>query len=97
MCANCKTRWNTRSCSRARIRSRYQGIAGGSAIAGRVAADDGLPGARSGPCARLDDMERNAILEALAQTHGNKKKAAELLGIQRPTLYNKMKRYAIEL
>ena len=45
----------------------------------------------------LDDMERNAIIQALAQCHGNKKKAAQMLGIQRPTLYNKMKRYAIEL
>src|ERR1700726_2610754 len=45
----------------------------------------------------LDDMERNAILQALAQCHGNKKRAAQVLGIQRPTLYNKMKRYAIEL
>jgi DNA-binding NtrC family response regulator len=45
----------------------------------------------------LDDVERNTILEALAQCHGNKKKAAQMLGIQRPTLYNKMKRYAIEL
>ncbi len=45
----------------------------------------------------LDDMERNAIVQALAQCHGNKKKAAELLGIQRPTLYNKLKRYAIEV
>src|SRR6266568_4549680 len=45
----------------------------------------------------LDEMERVTILQALAQCHGNKKKAAELLGIQRPTLYNKLKRYAIEL
>jgi transcriptional regulator with PAS, ATPase and Fis domain len=45
----------------------------------------------------LDDVERNTILQALAQCHGNKKKAAQLLGIQRPTLYNKMKRFAIEL
>src|SRR5437870_8512909 len=45
----------------------------------------------------LDDVERHTILQALAQCHGNKKKAAELLGIQRPTLYNKLKRYAIEL
>ena len=45
----------------------------------------------------LDYVERTAIIQALAECHGNKKKAAELLGIQRPTLYNKMKRYAIEL
>src|SRR6266699_2691342 len=45
----------------------------------------------------LDDLERQAILQALAECRGNKKKAAELLGIQRPTLYNKLKRYAIEL
>jgi transcriptional regulator with PAS, ATPase and Fis domain len=45
----------------------------------------------------LYDVERNTILQALAECHGNKKKAAQLLGIQRPTLYNKMKRYAIEI
>ena len=45
----------------------------------------------------LDDVERNTILQALAECHGNKKKAAERLGIQRATLYNKMKRYAIEI
>jgi DNA-binding NtrC family response regulator len=45
----------------------------------------------------LDDVERTTILQALAECRGNKKKTAELLGIQRPTLYNKMKRYAIEL
>ncbi|MBA2243157.1 MAG: sigma-54-dependent Fis family transcriptional regulator [Chthoniobacterales bacterium] len=45
----------------------------------------------------LEDLERDAIVQALAQCHGNKKKAAQVLGIQRPTLYNKIKRYAIEL
>jgi len=45
----------------------------------------------------LDDVERDTILQALAECHGNKKKAAERLGIQRATLYNKMKRYAIEI
>ncbi|MDQ6860547.1 MAG: sigma-54 dependent transcriptional regulator [Verrucomicrobiota bacterium] len=54
-------------------------------------------GGSHGGVQSLDDLERNAILQALAQSHGNKKKAAQLLGIQRPTLYNKMKRYAIEL
>jgi DNA-binding NtrC family response regulator len=52
----------------------------------------------SGPKTQsLNEMERNAILQALAQTHGNKKRAAQLLGIQRPTLYNKMKRFGIQL
>src|SRR5215213_932237 len=52
---------------------------------------------QNGGARSLDDLERDAILQALAQCHGNKKKAAQVLGIQRPTLYNKMKRYAIEL
>jgi DNA-binding NtrC family response regulator len=45
----------------------------------------------------LEEQEKSAILRALAQAHGNKKKAAELLGIHRPTLYSKMKRLAIEV
>src|SRR6478672_8950407 len=55
------------------------------------------PGTRHGGVQSLDDVERSTILQALAQCHGNKKKSAELLGIQRPTLYNKLKRYAIQL
>jgi len=51
----------------------------------------------NGGVQNLDDLERTAIIQALAQCHGNKKKAAQVLGIQRPTLYNKMKRYAIEV
>jgi DNA-binding NtrC family response regulator len=58
----------------------------------RAATTPARPGVQT-----LDDVERDTILQALAQCHGNKKKAAELLGIQRPTLYNKLKRYAIEL
>lgn len=45
----------------------------------------------------LDQHERDTILKALAQAHGNKKKAAEILGIHRPTLYSKLKRYEIKL
>jgi len=61
------------------------------------ASNTGNGSSRGGSVPSLDDVERQTILQALAQTHGNKKKAAELLGIQRPTLYNKMKRYAIEI
>jgi two-component system, NtrC family, response regulator AtoC len=43
----------------------------------------------------LDEVERKTLLLALAKAHGNKKKAAQLLGIHRPTLYSKMKRQGI--
>lgn len=40
--------------------------------------------------------ERNIILQALEKVHYNKTKAANLLNIDRKTLYNKMKQYNIE-
>jgi DNA-binding NtrC family response regulator len=51
----------------------------------------------NGETLNLDEREKETILKALAQAHGNKKKAAAILGIHRPTLYSKMKRYGIEL
>lgn len=50
-----------------------------------------------GTTLNLDEHEKETILKALAQAHGNKKKAAEILGIHRPTLYSKLKRYEIHL
>jgi DNA-binding NtrC family response regulator len=44
----------------------------------------------------LDDMEREHIIRVLRETGGNKKKAAEILGIERRTLYNKAKRLGID-
>jgi len=44
----------------------------------------------------LDAMEREHIIKILKQTGGNKKKAAEILGIERRTLYNKARRLGID-
>jgi len=52
-----------------------------------------LPG---GEGSSLDAMEREHIIKILKETGGNKKKAAEILGIERRTLYNKAKRLGID-
>ena len=44
----------------------------------------------------LRELERRAIVATLERTAGNVKAAAELLGIDRSTLYDKLKRYGIE-
>ncbi len=41
---------------------------------------------------QLSELERRQILKVLEQTGGNKTRAAELLGIQRRTLYKKLER-----
>ena len=44
---------------------------------------------------RNSDEERERIIEALQQTKYNKSKAAQLLGVDRKTLYNKIKQYGL--
>jgi two-component system response regulator HydG len=51
------------------------------------------PRARAGQ--NLEEVEKQMILQVLQQTHGNKKKAAEKLGIQRATLYAKLRQYGV--
>ena len=46
---------------------------------------------------RNEEAEKQHIIEALKQTGYNKSRAAQLLGIDRKTLYNKLKLYGIEL
>jgi DNA-binding NtrC family response regulator len=53
----------------------------GAAVAGSL--DDPLP-------VRLEDLEAWAIGEAMRRTRGNKRRAAQLLGISRDTLYRKL-------
>jgi DNA-binding NtrC family response regulator len=43
----------------------------------------------------LAEREKIALMAALDQCNGNKKKAAELLGIHRPTLYTKLKKFGL--
>lgn len=45
----------------------------------------------------LEGVERNAIIQMLRDTGGNKLETAKRLGIGRQTLYNKIKAYGIEL
>ena len=55
-----------------------------------------LPRPMLGAEASLDRMEKDHIIKILKETGGNKKKAAEILGIERRTLYNKAKRLGID-
>ena len=43
----------------------------------------------------LEEIERIAIVQTLERTRGNKRAAAAMLGIHRPTLYNKLRRYGL--
>src|SRR5256885_17140874 len=51
------------------------------------AAEPGMPS--TGAVAPLKDQERNAILDAIARCGGNKKLAAQELGISRSYLYKR--------
>ncbi len=45
---------------------------------------------------KIQDVEKNTILNALSRTGGHRKKAADLLGMSLRTLYNKIKEYNIK-
>jgi DNA-binding NtrC family response regulator len=51
-------------------------------------------GGPEGRIAPICDLEKQAILAAIAQLHGDKLMAAKLLGIGKTTLYRKLKEYA---
>jgi len=44
----------------------------------------------------LEEIEKQAIMTALARCDGNQTKAAELLGVSRKTIFNKIKQYVLE-
>ncbi|HRC56734.1 MAG TPA: sigma-54 dependent transcriptional regulator [Kofleriaceae bacterium] len=75
-------------------------VAGHSEYAGQAAghAEHAAPaGAGEAAAVRpLVELEREAILHALATVDGNRRRAAELLGIGERTLYDKLKKYGID-
>jgi DNA-binding NtrC family response regulator len=48
------------------------------------------------PGMKMEDLEREAISAALLHSRGNRRRAAEMLGIGERTLYRKLKEYEIE-
>jgi DNA-binding NtrC family response regulator len=54
--------------------------------------DDGRRAPEEDEPVELDAVERQQILRVLDQAGGNKTRAAEMLGIQRRTLYKKLAR-----
>ena len=73
-------------------------MAEGSALR---AADFGLePGNSEGEIKTLrqvrDEAEKNAVIRVLSRVNGNMSRAAELLGISRPTLYDLINRFGLK-
>jgi two-component system response regulator HydG len=54
-------------------------------------AGSGVPTTLAG--VSLDELEKQAIVDTLAKTQGNREKAAKILGIGERTLYRKIKEY----
>jgi two-component system response regulator AtoC len=44
----------------------------------------------------MEELERRAITDALARCKGNRTRAAEMLGLSRKTILNKIKAYGLE-
>jgi two-component system response regulator FlrC len=75
---------------RAAILAEGPAIEAGHILLDAAAAPSGEAGIQS-----LADLERDAIARALAEVGGNRRRAAELLGIGERTLYDKLKRYGL--
>ncbi|MCW5632313.1 MAG: PEP-CTERM-box response regulator transcription factor [Rubrivivax sp.] len=68
----------------------------GAAAEAASQGDDGTGPSDLNLRALRDKVERDAIVTALARTDGNVGRAAELLGVSRPTIYDLMKRLGIK-
>ncbi len=64
--------------------------------AGDIGLGDAAPAAQALNLRQVrDDAEKDAVLRVLGRVNGNLSKAAELLGVSRPTLYDLMHRFGL--
>ena len=66
------------------------------AAAGHGAATASVTTAAVSPATSLEETERQAIMRAVKNMHGNLAQAARSLGVSRSTLYRKVERYHLE-
>lgn len=59
--------------------------------------DDVLAGVSRRPLSRMESVELEAIQAAMVEADGNKRRAAEALGISRSTLYRRLTAYGLDL
>ena len=57
---------------------------------------EGAPETAVRPAGTLDDMEKNAIVDALDKADGNLSQASRMLGLTRQTLYRRMAKYGLD-
>ena len=73
-----------------RLRAESPGL---SDCASEIRYPDG--GAVANKCIRLEQLERNAIVQAMEVAEGQRIRAAQMLGIGRTTMYRKLKHYGL--
>jgi Nif-specific regulatory protein len=61
-----------------------------------ISIPDILPPVSEKPLLSLDELEKEYILKVLKHTHWNQTQASRILGIDRKTLYLKLKRYGLK-
>ena len=70
-------------------------LAGGGTIGARHLTVEPAAATPPGPVRTMVELEREALARALAECGGNRRRAAERLGIGLRTLYEKLKRYVL--